>query len=411
VSAARARRVVVTGVGLCSPIGNDVDTVIEALREQRSGVSRVEWPGVYGMKNQVGGVVTGVERRDFPRKKVRSMGRVGLLSAYASEQAVRDSGLSEDLLSTGRTGLTYGSTHGSSSELESYCRMLFAQNTLEGIPGSQYLKFMSHTAAANLAAFFNIRGRVQPTCSACTSGSQAIGLAFDYLRSGAQDVMICGGAEELHFVAAAVFEVMFAASTGYSEDPPSTPRPFDRNRDGVVIGEGAGTLVLETLEHAEARGARVYGEIIGYATNCDGIHLTSPSWEGMAACMAGGLESAGVEAGAVDYINAHGTATELGDIAESRATFEIMGGNTPISTQKSYTGHTLGACGAIETIFSLLMMREGFVAPNRSLEEVDPRCAALDYIVGEPMVLTPEVVMNNNFAFGGINTSLILART
>src|SRR5690606_21239038 len=281
-----------------------------------------------------------------------------------------------------RVGLAYGSTHGSSAETESYCREVFGADSLQGVAGSHYLKFMSHTCAANLAEFFNIRGRVQPTCSACTSGRQAIGAGCESIRHGHADVMLVGGAEEAHFIPAGVFDVMFAASARYNATPELTPRPFDAGRDGVVIGEGAGTLVLESLEHALARGARIHAELIGYATACDGLHLTNPSWEGMARCMELGLAAAEITAAEVDYVNAHGTATELGDIAESRATAAVFGSAIPVSTQKSYTGHTLGACGALESIFSLLMMAGGFIAANRNLDHLDERCAPLDYVRG-----------------------------
>ncbi|HVI01522.1 MAG TPA: beta-ketoacyl synthase N-terminal-like domain-containing protein, partial [Enhygromyxa sp.] len=227
---------------------------------------------------------------------------------------------------------------------------------------------------------------------------------------GHADVMLVGGAEEAHFIPAGVFDVMFAASAKYNATPELTPRPFDARRDGVVIGEGAGTLVLERLDRALARGARIHAELIGYATACDGLHLTNPSWEGMARCMQLGLASAGIGAADVDYVNAHGTATELGDIAESRATAAVFGSETPVSTQKSYTGHTLGACGALESVFSLLMMREGFIAPNRNLEQVDERCALLDYVRGSARAAKLDVIINNNFAFGGINTSLVFRR-
>jgi 3-oxoacyl-[acyl-carrier-protein] synthase II len=235
-------------------------------------------------------------------------------------------------------------------------------------------------------------------------------MAYEFIKSGAQDLMIAGGAEELHPTHAGVFDLMFAASHKYNADPERTPRPFDRGRDGVVVGEGATTFVLERRDHALRRGAEIHGEIVGYATTCDGIHLTNPSWKGMAACMAAGLKSAGISADRLDYVNAHGTGTELGDIAESRATAEVVGCEVPVSTQKSYVGHTLGACGAMETAFTLLMMRDGFLAPNRTLDEVDPRCASLDYVVGDPRDLRAKRVMCNNFAFGGINTTLILER-
>ena len=404
-------RVVVTGMGLCSPIGNDLDTVRAALEHGRGGIAAVpEWPEHYRMHTGVAGLVTGIEAKQYPRRKVRTMGRVALLSAYATEQAVADAGLDADQLGDGRVGLAYGSTHGSSAETESYCREVFRADSLQGVAGSHYLKFMSHTCAANLAEFFGIRGRVQPTCSACTSGSQAIGTGYEYIRNGHADVMLVGGAEEAHFIPAGVFDVMFAASAKYNATPELTPRPFDARRDGVVIGEGAGTLVLERLDRALARGARIHAELIGYATACDGLHLTNPSWEGMARCMQLGLASAGIAAADVDYVNAHGTATELGDIAESRATAAVFGSETPVSTQKSYTGHTLGACGALESVFSLLMMREGFIAPNRNLEQVDERCALLDYVRGSARAAKLDVIINNNFAFGGINTSLVFRR-
>lgn len=398
-------------MGVCSPIGNDLETVARALQSGQGGIAPVpEWTDRFAMNTGVAGLVSGIERRSYPRRKVRTMGRVALLATHASEAAVADAGLDASLLGNGRVGLAYGSTHGSSAETEAYCREVFREDSLQGIAGSHFLKFMSHTCAANLAEFFGIRGRVQPTCSACTSGSQAIGAGYEAVRYGMADVMIVGGAEEAHFIPAGVFDVMFAASSKYNATPESTPRPFDAARDGVVIGEGAGTLVLERLDHARRRNATIHAELLGYATSCDGIHLTKPSWEGMVRCMQLGLRAAGVEASEVDYVNAHGTATELGDIAESRATAEVFGARTPVSTQKSYTGHTLGACGALESVFSLLMMARRFIAPNRNLKQVDPRCAMLDYVRGDARTANLDVIASNNFAFGGINTSLVFRR-
>jgi 3-oxoacyl-[acyl-carrier-protein] synthase II len=404
-------RVVVTGMGLCSPIGNDLATVRTALEQGRGGIVAVpEWPERYRMHTGVAGLVEGIATSRYPRRKIRTMGRVALLSAYATEQAVADAGLDPEQLGDGRIGLAYGSTHGSSAETESYCREVFRADSLQGVAGSHYLKFMSHTCAANLAEFFGIRGRVQPTCSACTSGSQAIGTGYEYIRNGHADAMLVGGAEEAHFIPAGVFDVMFAASAKYNATPSLTPRPFDAARDGVVIGEGAGTLVLERLDRALARGARIHAELIGYATACDGLHLTNPAWEGMARCMELGLAAAGIAAADVNYVNAHGTATELGDIAESRATAAVFGPSVPVSTQKSYTGHTLGACGALESVFSLLMMAGGFIAANRNLDRIDERCAPLDYVQGAARSAKLDVIINNNFAFGGINTSLVFRR-
>jgi 3-oxoacyl-[acyl-carrier-protein] synthase II len=338
------------------------------------------------------------------------MGRVSLLSAFATDEAIRDSGLSQELVSSGRTGLAYGSTHGSTEELERFCRKLFETGGLTGLSGSSYLKLMSHTCIANLAQCFEVRGRIIPTIAACVSASQGIGYGYEAVRDGYQDVMLCGGAEEMHAVHAGVFDIMFATSTRYNEEPSRAPRPFDRERDGLVVGEGAGTLVLEELEHAQRRSAKIYAEVVGFGTNCDGTHVTSPSADGMAGAMRLALADARIAPDAIDYVNAHGTATELGDIAESQATLSVLGPKVPISSTKGFTGHTLGACGAIELAFGIAMMRDRFLAPSRNLDEVDPRCAALRYVMREPMQARPQVVMSNNFAFGGINTSLIIRR-
>jgi len=246
------------------------------------------------------------------------------------------------------------------------------------------------------------------TCSACVSASQAIGAGYEMIRAGLIDAMICGGAEEMHFTHAGIFGIMFATSRGYNDRPDESPRPFDVARDGLVIGEGAATVVLESYERAAARGAHVYAEVIGYGTNCDGKHMTNPSAEGMAGAMRLCLKDAGTSVDAIDYVNAHGTATELGDIAESAASLQVLGDKVPFSSTKGYTGHTLGACGSIEVAFCLAMMRDGFLAANRNLDEVDPRCAPLNYIRGAPRQARPRTVMTNNFAFGGMNTSLLL---
>ena len=227
------------------------------------------------------GLAVDVDLSGYPRKKSRSMGRVSLLSIFATQQAIDDAGLSEDDLSSGDLGLAYGSTHGSTSALEDFCRALFVEGSLQGISGTSYLKFMSHTCAANLAQFYEIRGRVVSCCAACVSGSQAVGTGYELIKYGIQERMLCGGAEELHFVHAGVFDIMFATSTR-NDTPDLTPRPFDRDRDGLVVGEGAGTLVLESYDSARQRGAKVYGEILGYGMSCDGTHVTAPSVDGMA---------------------------------------------------------------------------------------------------------------------------------
>jgi 3-oxoacyl-[acyl-carrier-protein] synthase II len=405
------RRVVVTGIGVASPIGNDLEGCLTSLRSNRHGISiKPEWAAIGHLDTRLAGEVVGLELAGlYPRKKVRGMGRVALLAVFASEQALRDAGLEREELSSPRVGLAHGSTHGSSSALIDFVTPLLAGSSFAGIPSSSYLKFMSHTTAANLALFYEIRGRVIPTSAACVSSSLAIGYGYEAIRSGAQDVMICGGSEELHWIPAGVFDIMMATSRRFNDRPEASPRPFDAARDGLVIGEGAGTLVLESWEHAEARGARPRAELLGFGTNCDGTHLTSPSVGGMVGAIEQALADAELTPRDIDYVNAHATATEVGDIAESQATAQALG-FVPTSSTKSFTGHTLGACGALEAAFCVGMMERGFMAPTRNLDEVDPRCAELDYVRGEPREAALEVVMTNNFAFGGINTSLVLKR-
>jgi 3-oxoacyl-[acyl-carrier-protein] synthase II len=400
-------RVVVTGVGLASPIGNSLDEVSRALREGRSGV-RVfpALAGIAQMRTRLAAPAE-VDLGVLPRKRTRTMGRVALLSTWATDRALADAGLDAEYVSSGQLGLAFGSTAGTSAAVEDFVRKILIQRSLEGIQASTYLKFMSHTCAANVAQYFSIRGRVITTCSACVSASQAIGYGYEAVRHGLQEAMVCGGAEELDVVHAGVFDLMYATSSRYNDRPDEAPRPFDVDRDGLVVGEGAGTLVLERYDRAVARGAHIHGEVIGFATNCDGLHMTAPSLDGMVAVMRAGLQNAGLSAGEIDYVNAHATATDLGDTCESRAVAGVLGGRVPVSSTKGFTGHTLGACGAIESAFCLAMMRDGFLAPNRNLARPHADCAPLDYVMGAPRAARPRIVMNNNFAFAGLNTSLL----
>jgi 3-oxoacyl-[acyl-carrier-protein] synthase II len=401
--------VVITGVGLVTPIGHDLDAVSRALREDASGVRpQAEWESIGHLATRLAGEVTGVVLAGSDRKKLRTMGRVARLALTATEAALRDAGLDETTVQHPRTGLAYGSTHGSSSAYVDFAGPLLARRSFEGLPSTSYLKFMTHTCAANLAQYYGVQGRVVSTCAACVSGSQAIGAGLEAIRAGHADLMICGGAEELHWTHAGVFDIMYATSTRYNERPSLTPRPFDAARDGLVVAEGAGTVVLEEYERARRRGAHIHAELLGYGTNCDGTHVTNPSAQGMAAAIRLGLDDARIGPEDIDYVNAHATATEVGDLAESRAMHEVFGERTPVSSSKGFMGHTLGACGAIEVGLCIAMMRDGFLAPTRNLDEVDPRCAPLDHVRGEAREARPRIVMSNNFAFGGINTSLVL---
>jgi 3-oxoacyl-[acyl-carrier-protein] synthase II len=262
----------------------------------------------------------------------------------------------------------------------------------------------------NIGLFFGVTGRIIPTSSACTSGSQGIGYAYEAIRWNKADIMIAGGAEELDITDSAVFDTLFATSVK-NDRPQATPRPFDRDRDGLVIGEGAGTLILEEYEHARARGARIHAEIVGFGCNSDGNHVTQPQPETMQVALRLALEDAALDPAAIGFVSGHGTATEWGDIAEARATNEVFGATMPIHSLKGFFGHSLGACGAIEAWLSIEMMREGWFCPTANLENVDERCAPLDYVTGVPRRLEIEHLMSNNFAFGGVNTSLIFKRS
>lgn len=406
------RRVVVTGMAGISPLGSDWPSVRESLLSLRSGITaQPGWDIFHGLKTRLGGAVADfVLPADYPRKRIRGMGRVAQMAARTTELALRDAGLFDHpVLHGGRTGISFGSTSGSPPAIEVYARNIMQKLSLKEISPNDYIQLMSHTAAANLGQFFAIRGRIVPTCSACTSGSQGIGYALEAIQSGAQDVMVAGGAEELHVVNAAVFDIMFATSTK-NDAPGTTPRPFDVARDGLVVSEGAATLVLEAYEHARARNAPIHAELLGWATNCDGEHMTHPGVDGMEQVMRLALADAGVGPEAIDYVNAHGTGTEHGDIAESTATARVFGSRVPVSTLKGAMGHSLGACGALEAWISIQMMREGWCAPTLNLVDVDPRCGELDYVRGECRTHAMRHVMSNNFAFAGINTSLVFRR-
>jgi 3-oxoacyl-[acyl-carrier-protein] synthase II len=308
-------------------------------------------------------------------------------------------------------GLAYGSTHGSSSAQEEFCRTLFTRNGMRGIPSTSYLKFMSNTCVVNLANFFGIQGRVISTCSACTSASNAIGYGFEAIRAGQLDVMICGGAEEMHFTHAVVFDILYATSRHFNDRPGESSRPFDEARDGLVVAEGAATLILEEGRAGETRGAHIHGEVIGFGTSCDGQHVTQPSADGMAKAMKNALADAQVAPDQVDYINAHATATDIGDFAEVRPRFRVFGERVPISSTKGHTGHTLGACGGLESAFCLAMMNGGFLVPTKNLDKPDPRCAPLRYLRNENRRREEhEHRDEQQLRFGGINTSLVSTR-
>ncbi|MCC7461666.1 MAG: beta-ketoacyl-ACP synthase [Gammaproteobacteria bacterium] len=405
------RRVVVTGMGAVSALGSTWRDARPRLATCRNAVVRMpEYAGFRGLNSNLAAPADFQVPAHYSRKQLRSMGRVAVMAVRASEQALEQSGLLGDaLLGSGQMGVAFGSSSGSPPAIAEFGYMLVHKST-DGLNATSYVRMMPHTAAVNISVFFGIVGRVIPTCSACTAGSQAIGYAYEAIRSGRQTLMLAGGAEELDPTQVAVFDTLYATSTR-NDEPQLTPRPYDARRDGLVIGEGAGALVLEERTHALARGARILAEIAGFGTNADGEHVTRPNERMMGECMRLALADAGIPAAAVGYVNGHGTATEHGDIAETQATAAVFGRPVPISTLKSYIGHTLGACGALEAWLSIEMLNSDWYAPTINLDVVDPRCAELDYLRDTGRSMQHECVMSNNFAFGGINTSLIIKRT
>ena len=405
------RRVVVSGMAGITSLGSTWPDIERNLRTNNSGVTYMaEWERYHDLLTRLGAPVTDFQLpAHYSRKATRTMGRVAQMAVRASEIALEDAGLLGDvLLESGAVGVAYGSSTGSTDAVKDFGAMLTSGNS-GNINATTYIRMMSHTAAVNIGLYFRLQGRVIPTASACTSGSQGIGYAYEAIKFGLQEVMVAGGAEELCASEAAVFDTLYATSTKNTA-PKTTPAPFDRDRDGLVIGEGAVTLILEERERALARGAKIYAEILAFASNSDGDHVTYPNTLTMEKVMRLALTNAGLAPEAIQYVNAHGTATEHGDIAESQATYRLLGRRAPVSSLKGHFGHTLGACGALESWATIEMMRSGWFAPTRNLHNVDPRCGELDYLTTGGRELDVAIAMNNNFAFGGINTSLIFSR-
>lgn len=406
------KRVVITGMGVVSALGNSLASSWQRLHTFQNAIQKMtELEKYKGLNAHLGAPISDFKIPEhFTRKILRTMGPVSVMAVYSAEEALTQAGLKDnvDILTSGRAGVAYGSSWGSVEPIRDFFDML-TTNEVTSVTSSTYIKLMPQTTAVNLSLYFKTTGRLIPSGTACTSGSLAMGYAFESIRQGLQDVMIVGGAEEFSPTQVAVFDTLFATSTK-NENPDLTPAPFDEKRDGLVIGEGAGTLILEEYEHAKARGAKIYAEIVGFGTNTDGTHITQPNAQTMAICMKLALESAGLSASDISYINAHGTGTHHGDIAETTATEQVFGSDTPISSLKSYVGHTLGACGALEAIWSIEMMNHNWFAPTLNLTHPDKACGHLDYITGEARTINANYIMTNNFAFGGINTSLILKR-
>ena len=404
------KRVVITGVGGITAFGRDWASIQTGFLQGKNAVVHMDWQDRFPeLEAQLGAPVADYQAPEhWTRKQLRSMGRGTQMAVDAAEQALADAGLlGDERIRDGRMGVAAGSSVGSTKDVGVMGDLLLHGNSRQ-FNANTYVRMMPHTVAANIGIFFGLTGRVIPTSSACSSGSQGIGYAYEAIKYGMIEMMLAGGSEEFCPSVVYVFDSLYAASRR-NDAPELTPRPYDTARDGLVIGEGAGILVLEELEHARSRGAKIYAEIVGYGANSDGTHITQPQQETMQRCMELALRDAGIRPEQVGYVNGHGTATEKGDIAETQATAAVFG-RVPLSSQKSYFGHTLGACGALESWFSIEMMNSSWFAPTLNLDNIDSLCGDVDYIRGQGREIHTDYVVNNNFAFGGVNTSLVFKR-
>ena len=406
------RRVVVTGMAGMTALGRDWPEIEGRMRAGETGTRYIEaWAQLSDLSCKVGAPASWFQHEGFyPRQKGRAMGRVSVMAVDSTERALAQAGLLGDpVLKSGRAGVACGSSFGSTPPIMDFVAFL-TTGKAGALNATSYIRMMAHTTPVNISVTFGLTGRVITTSSACTSGSQGVGYGFETIRNDHADIMIVGGAEEFCPSMAMVFDRLYATSASANMSPEQACKPFDAARDGLVVGEGAGFLVLEEREHALARGATPLAEVVGYATNADGAHISHPEKATQTRVMREALRSAGVSAREIGFISGHGTATVAGDVAESHATRDAYGDGVPFHTLKGHFGHSLGACGGIEAWLGIEMMRGGWVAPIANFREKDSRCAELDYIGVGGRAVDASHFVSNNFAFGGINTSLVFAR-
>ncbi len=401
------RRVVVTGYGICSSLGNNKAEVLESLRTGRSGLEFNEEYAERGFRSHVHGPVRLNVKDHVDRKLLRFMGEGAAYNYIAMKEAIEHAGLPEDLVSNDRTGLITG-TGGTSTANVAETVRLFETKGAKRVGPYMVPRTMSSTNSACLATAFKIRGHNYSISSACATSSHCIGNGMELIQAGKQDIVFAGGGEELYWASTVMFDAMGALSSKYNDNASTASRPYDANRDGFVISAGGSILVLEELEHAKARGATIYGEIVGYGATSDGVDMTVPSGEGAERCMRISLQD--VE-GPIDYVNTHGTSTPAGDIAELGAIRNVFPENTPyISSTKSTSGHALGAAGSNEAVYCLLMLEHGFIAPTMHVEEVDPGAADMPIVFNEAKEMELTRVMSNSFGFGGTNATLVFQK-
>jgi 3-oxoacyl-[acyl-carrier-protein] synthase II len=401
------KRVVITGTGTISALGNSMVELMDSIERGVCGTKKMAtWSEYKGLQSLVGAPAELPDIKIIPRKMRRSMGRMSLLGVFAARQALQAAGLEKTSLSNQRYGCAAGSTMGSPQALSDAFETMLPDYDLTMLSAMKFFQCISHTVSMNIAQYLGLTGNVTATSAACASSLQAIGTGFDLIRFGRQDIMLCGGAEELHPTVTGSFDILFATSTHYNDTPQNTPRPFDKNRDGLVCGEGAGILVLEEFEHAKNRGARILAEVVGYNTCGSGNHISQPDRQAMIRCMQAALSDAGLKAENIDYVNAHATATLIGDSEEACAIARIFGSQTPVNSFKGYLGHTLGASGAIELAIAIEMMNHNIIYPTLNLDNIDENCSGINH-VQEKTFKDIGYILKNCFAFGGINASVI----
>jgi 3-oxoacyl-[acyl-carrier-protein] synthase-1 len=401
------RRVVITGIGIVSSIGNNKQEVTSSLREGRSGIEYIPEYKELGFRSQVAGTVNINPEELIDRKLYRFMGDSAAYNYIAMQEAVEDSGLTEDMVSNERTGLIAGSG-GASTQNVALAVDTLREKGIRRVGPYMVPRTMSSTNSACLATPFRIRGVNYSISSACSTSAHCIGNASELIQFGKQDIVFAGGGEELHWTLTLMFDAMGALSSKYNDAPATASRPYDATRDGFVIAGGGGMVVLEELEHARARGAKIYAELVGYGATSDGYDMVQPSGEGAVRCMQQAMSTVREP---IDYINAHGTSTPVGDMRELEAVRNVFGANIPrINSTKSLSGHSLGAAGVHEAIYSLLMMQEDFLCASANINELDPAGADFPIIRERIDNAGINVMMSNSFGFGGTNATLVLQR-
>ncbi|PLX82646.1 MAG: beta-ketoacyl-[acyl-carrier-protein] synthase family protein [Desulfuromonas sp.] len=402
--------VVVTGMGVISPLGLNCQDLMSALLAGTSAVARyADLERVGGLRSRLAARVTGVDPQQVPRKIRRSMSLMSIYAYLASRQALAMAEWPEAGLATGRLGVVIGSTLGSTETSEKFFADYFRDYSLERMKSGLFFQIMGHSCAANVAQSLGITGRVMAPSAACATGCQAVGYAYEQIAFGRQDAMLCGGADEFHPLTAATFDVMHAASTNYNDSPGSSPRPFDKDRDGIVCGEGSGVLLLESKRCAEERGATILAEVVGFATTADTSSIANPDSAAMLNCMNLALADAGIAVEEVDYVNAHATGTLQGDVAEAEAIRDLVGDRVAVSSLKGHLGHTMAASGSIELAACIGMLQRGELVATRNLETVDVACGGLQHLLNNRKSAT-NIILKNNFAMGGINSTVVLRR-